>query len=77
MEYHDDNICVIEDYNPEVLNQHVEYKDIMAELYKQGLQPALHCTARLCITLLEWKKKWLKSVAETCKYINELSAGNE
>lgn len=58
MSYQGHNICVVEDYSPDVLQQQTKYKDVMAELYKQGLRPALLYPARLRITLPDGKRSF-------------------
>lgn len=55
---------VVEDYSPKVLNQRAEYRDIMAELYKLGLKPALIYPAQLCLRLSGGARMWISSVEE-------------
>ncbi len=43
-------IHIFEDYPPEVLEQHREYRDVMSDLYNLGFKPALCYPARLFIT---------------------------
>lgn len=70
LEYHGQPVRVVEDYSPEILNQRAEYKDVMAELYKLGLKPALLYPARLRLTLSSGIRKWISSVDEVQKYID-------
>lgn len=57
-------IHIFEDYSPDVLNQRSEYRDVMKELYKPGLKPALHYAAKLFVTPKNEGKKQLFSVKE-------------
>lgn len=61
-----------EDYSADVLKQRAECKEVMAELYKRGLQPSLLFLAKLCITLQSSKKKRLTSVTEATKFVHDL-----
>lgn len=72
MQYRDRKICIVEDYCPEVLRQHIEYREVMAVLYKRGLKPALLYAARLRITLPSGDKKWLRSADEARVYMDNL-----
>ncbi|KAJ3614860.1 hypothetical protein NHX12_018430 [Muraenolepis orangiensis] len=47
--YQDSPIRIYEDYCPEVQEQRVAYRDIMAKLYSLGLRPALLYPAKLQI----------------------------
>lgn len=38
-------IRVVEDYCPDVIRQRIEYNEVMAELYQQGLRSALLYTS--------------------------------
>ena len=72
LEYRGQQIRVVEDYSPEVVNQRAEYREAMSELYKRGLKPSLLYPARLRITLSTGEKKWLRSAGEARKYIDGL-----
>ncbi|CAL9701054.1 unnamed protein product [Knipowitschia caucasica] len=50
-DYRGQRIRIVEDYSAEVVSQRAQYRDVMAELYKQGMKPALLFPARLRITL--------------------------
>lgn len=63
-------IRIVEDYSPEVANLRAEYRDVMAELYRLGLKPALLYPARLRLTLSGGARKWISSVEEAQKYIS-------
>ncbi|XP_062925184.1 cAMP responsive element modulator b [Mobula hypostoma] len=72
LEYHGQQIRVVEDYSPEVLSLRPEYREVMMELYNRELRPSLLYPARLRITLPSSDKKWLHSVDETRIYIDSL-----
>lgn len=72
LEYRGQQVRVVDDYSPEVLSQRVEYREVMADLYNRGLKPSLLYPARLCITLPDGDKKWLRSTDEARKYIDGL-----
>jgi len=60
----------VEDYSPEVLS--TEYKDIMMELDKRGLQPTLLFSARLRITQPSGARKFFSCWDEAGQYIKRL-----
>uniref|UniRef100_A0AAV2JXV0 Transposase n=1 Tax=Knipowitschia caucasica TaxID=637954 RepID=A0AAV2JXV0_KNICA len=64
-------IRIVEDYSAEVVSQRAQYRDVMAELYKQGMKPALLFPAQLRITLPSGNKKWMSSVEEAQQYIDD------
>ncbi|KAK7929596.1 hypothetical protein WMY93_005991 [Mugilogobius chulae] len=70
-DYHGQQIRVVEDYSAEVMSQRVQYRDVMAELYKRGLKPALLYPARLRLTLPSGTKKWVGSVDEAQRYVDD------
>lgn len=72
LDFRGHKIRIVEDYSPEVANQRAEYRDIMSELYKLGLKPALLYPARLRLTLPNGTRKWIGSVEEAQKYIENL-----
>lgn len=72
LDYHGQQVRVVEDYSPEVLSQRAEYREVMADLYKRGLKPSLLYPARLRITLPDGDKKWLRSTDEARRYIDGL-----
>ena len=69
LKYRDNLIFIYEDYAPEVLDQRHQYREVMTELYKLGLKPALLFPARLTIKPKEGGRKGLASVAEAKEYI--------
>ncbi|KAL0149605.1 hypothetical protein M9458_055132, partial [Cirrhinus mrigala] len=72
LEYRGQQICIVEDYCPEVMSQRAEYRGVMTELYDRGLKPSLLYPARLRITLSNGERKWLRSVDEARKYVDGL-----
>lgn len=73
LQYRGQQIRVVEDYSPEVSAQRAEYREVMCELYTQGLRPSLLFPARLRITLTSGERKWLRSVEEARKFVESLS----
>lgn len=73
--YQGHKIHFYDDYSPEVVKQHGEYRSIMTELYNRGYKPALIFPAKLRIILLNRDKKWLPSAADGTKLIQGLSQG--
>lgn len=75
LSYHGQEIRIVEDYSAEVMGQRVQYRDVMAGLYKLGFRPALLYPARLRVTLPGpgGVKKWINSVTEAQKFIREHS----
>lgn len=47
LEFRSHQIRIVEDYSPEVGNLRAEYRDVMTELYRLGLKPALLYPAQL------------------------------
>lgn len=69
--YNGQQIRIVEDYSAEIVSQRARYRDVMAGLYKRGLKPALLYPARLRITLPSGARKWISTVDEAQKYIDE------
>uniref|UniRef100_A0A3B3I1G2 L1 transposable element RRM domain-containing protein n=1 Tax=Oryzias latipes TaxID=8090 RepID=A0A3B3I1G2_ORYLA len=69
--YKGQHVRIVEDYSAEVASQRARYRDVMAGLYKQGLKPALLYPARLRITTPNGVRKWINTVEEAQKYIDE------
>lgn len=63
----------MEDYSAEVMTQRAQYREVMAELYKRDMKPALLYPARLRLTLPSGDKKWINTVEEAQKCIDEHS----
>lgn len=61
LEFRGQPIRIVEDYSPEVISQRAEYKDIMAELYKLGLKPALIYPAP------SYAVQWSQKVDQLCQ----------
>lgn len=74
LDYRGQQIRIVEDYCPEILNQRAEYREVMTELYNRGLKPSLLYPARLRITLSSGEKMWLRSADEARKYVDRLAA---
>lgn len=72
LEFRGQTVRVVEDFGPEIVNQRAEYKEVMAELYKRGLKPALLYPARLRLTLQNGARKWISSAEEAQNYIDSL-----
>uniref|UniRef100_A0A087XXS5 L1 transposable element RRM domain-containing protein n=1 Tax=Poecilia formosa TaxID=48698 RepID=A0A087XXS5_POEFO len=72
LDYKGVSLRIVEDYSPDVLAQRAEYKDIMVELYKWGLKPALLFPACLRITQSSGAKTFLGSVEEAQQFIKRL-----
>ncbi|KAI4806601.1 hypothetical protein KUCAC02_017419 [Chaenocephalus aceratus] len=64
LRYEGKPIAFYEDYIPEVVMQRALYREVMAQLYKLGLRPALQCPAKLMITAENGDKVRLSSVEE-------------
>lgn len=62
-------IAVFEDYAPEVMEDRSKYRDVMSELYRLGLRPALLFPARLTIVTKAGERKRLSSVAEAKDFV--------
>lgn len=69
LKYRDNLISIYEDYVPEVVEQRQQYREVMTELFKLELKPALLFPARLIIKLKEGGRKGFTSVAEAKDYI--------
>ncbi|KAF3842858.1 hypothetical protein F7725_001707 [Dissostichus mawsoni] len=69
LRYEGKPIAFYEDYIPEVVMQRALYRQVMAQLYKLGLRPALQYPAKLMITTENGEKVWLSSVEEAKKYL--------
>ena len=65
------SILIFEDYPPEVVELRRESREVMSELYKLNLKPALLFPARLTVNLgpKSEGRKNLSSVAEAKKFI--------
>lgn len=61
LEFRGQPIRIVEDYSPEVISQRTEYKDVMAELYKLGLKPALIYPAP------SYAVQWSQKVDQLCR----------
>ncbi|KAI4806458.1 hypothetical protein KUCAC02_017283 [Chaenocephalus aceratus] len=68
LQYEGKPIAFYEDYIPEVVMQRALYREVMAQLYKLGLRPALQYPAKLMITAENGDKVRLSSVEEAKKY---------
>lgn len=75
--YHGTPIAIYEDYTPEVLEQRSKYKEVLSELYKLGLKPALLFPARLTIITKQVNRRRLTSVAEAKGYIASLRSAED
>ncbi|CAM4722302.1 unnamed protein product [Leuciscus chuanchicus] len=53
LQYRGTSIAIYEDYTPEVMEQRFKYREVMSDLYKLGLKPALLFPARLSINAKE------------------------
>uniref|UniRef100_A0A672FSR4 L1 transposable element RRM domain-containing protein n=1 Tax=Salarias fasciatus TaxID=181472 RepID=A0A672FSR4_SALFA len=69
LDYRGKKIRIVEDYSAEVMSQRARYRDVMVELYRRGLKPALLYPARLRLTLPSRAKKWINSVEEAQQVI--------
>lgn len=69
MQYLGKPIALHEDYTPEVMEQRVAYRDVMQQLYKQGLKPSLFYPARLLITTEKGERLRLPSVEAAKEYL--------
>lgn len=47
LKYRDKPVYIYEDYCPEVMEQHAEYKEVMSQLYSHNIGPSLLYSARL------------------------------
>lgn len=47
LQYQGRSIAIYEDYSPEVMEQRAQFREVMAEMYKQGFKPALLYPARI------------------------------
>lgn len=72
LKYKGNSIFVYEDYAPEVLEQRQQYKEVMSELYKLDLKPALLFPARLTIKLKGGGRKTFDSVKDAEEYLAKL-----
>lgn len=72
LDYHGQQIRIVDDYCPEVVSKRAEYRGVMTELYNRGLKPSLLYPARLRITLPTGEKKWLRSADEAQNYVDNL-----
>lgn len=72
LQYRGTPIAIYEDYPPEVMEQRYKYKEVMSELYKLGLKPALLFPAKLSIVTKEGGRKRFASVAEAKDYITSI-----
>ncbi|KAJ3587531.1 hypothetical protein NHX12_011128 [Muraenolepis orangiensis] len=72
--YQDSPIRIDEDYCPEVQEQRVAYRNVMAKLYNLGLRPALLYLAKLQITDKEGNKKRFSSAEEAVAYVRSWPA---
>lgn len=71
------SLHIVKDYSPDILARSAEFKDIMVELYKQGLKLALLFPARLPITQSSGAKKFLGSVEDAQQFIKKLPKSPE
>lgn len=62
-------IAIYDDYSPEVLEQHAQYRGVMAELYNLGFKPSLLFPARLRILTKECEQKMLASVDDAKEFL--------
>ncbi|KAI4829440.1 hypothetical protein KUCAC02_023481 [Chaenocephalus aceratus] len=69
LRYEGKPIAFYEDYIPEVVMQRALYHEVMAQLYKLGLRPALQYPAKLMITAENGDKVQLSSVEEAKRYL--------
>ncbi len=76
LQYQGKPITIYEDYSPEVMEQRAQYREVMAEMYKQGFKPALLYPARLRMTAKEGSSKWFTSAEEGKRYLNSQRGGS-
>lgn len=69
LRYENSPIHTFEDYCPEVLEQHIHYREVMRELYDLGFKPALRYLARLFIATEDGSRKHLSSVGAAKDFI--------
>lgn len=69
LQYQGAAVQIFEDYTPEVMEQRLKYRDIMAKLYNLGLKPALLFPARLHITLDSGVRKKFMSAEEAAAFV--------
>lgn len=77
LQYQGKPISIYEDYSPEVMEQRAQYREIMVEMYKQGLKLALLYPARLRIMIKEGSSKWFTSVEEGKRSLNSQRGGSQ
>ncbi|KAJ4942480.1 hypothetical protein JOQ06_012346 [Pogonophryne albipinna] len=70
LRYEGKPIAFYEDYIPEVVMQRALYREVMVQLYKLELRPALQHPAKLMISAENGDKVWLSSVQEAKKYLS-------
>lgn len=74
LKYLDSLVRIYKDYCPDVLEQRVAYRDVMAKLYNLGLQPVLLYPANLQITKKDSNKKRFSSVEEAAAFVGPMLA---
>lgn len=70
LKFEGNRIAIYEDYPADVMEQRGLYREVMAELYKLGLKPALHYPSKLMIKEENGDKIRLSSVDEAKNYIS-------
>ncbi|KAI4810855.1 hypothetical protein KUCAC02_013783 [Chaenocephalus aceratus] len=70
LQYEGKPIAFYENDIPEVVMQQALYREVMVQLYKLGLRPALQYPAKLMITAENGDKVRLSSVEEAKKYLD-------
>lgn len=74
LQYQGTSIAIYDDYTPEVLEQRLNYREVMSELYKLGLKPALWYPARLSVLDKGGGRKILSTVGEANDLVASLRA---
>ncbi|CAI5657819.1 unnamed protein product [Oreochromis niloticus] len=73
LEYHGQQIHVVEDYCPEVLNKHMVYRKVKPScINKVSRLHEVVYPARLRITSPDGARRWLHSADETRRYLDDL-----
>ena len=75
-QYRGTSIAIYDDYTPEVMEQRSKYREVMSDLYKLGLKPALLFPARLSINAKEGGRKMFSSADEARDYVTSLRPAN-
>ena len=65
-------VLIFEDYPPEVMDERSKYRDVMSELYKQGLKPALLYPSRLFITTKKGDRRHLASPKDALDFLKKI-----